>query len=126
MRGMELVKDENGLCLMLHLSATEFAVKFDGCKQLSGGLIRRTGIDLAPLDKLIGVGIYLDENNPLLCEGINLFLGKSDPLGVWTRNLRLVLDNLSKAKVGRFILIPENGVIKSGHISSVSEPATVS
>ena len=120
---MELVKSKIGLCLFLELSVPDYVTKLRNCERLSCTLIRGAGIDLAPLNKLVGVCVNLDENDPALCDGINLLLGQRNPGRIWTRNLRFVLDNLSKAKVGRFILIPEHGLIKCSHSNTMPKLA---
>ena len=112
----EIAKFNFGLCLLLELSIADYVSKLRKCESLSGTLIRGAGIDIAPLNKLVGVCVNLNENDTALCKGINLLLGQRNPSRIWTRNLRLVLDNLSKAKIGRFILIPENGLIESSHV----------
>jgi len=116
---VELVRSKIGLCLLLELSVADYVTKLHNCECLSRALIWGTGIDVAPLNKLVGVCVNLNENDSALCGGINEFLGVRKPSRIWARNLRLVLNNLSKSKVGRFVLIPEQGMIESSHSTTV-------
>ncbi|MGA2242355.1 MAG: hypothetical protein ABSH11_10010 [Verrucomicrobiota bacterium] len=109
----EIVREREGLCLSLELTVSNYLRYFNRCENLSGSLIRGVGIDFAPSDKLIGVCVYFDEKNSRLSDGVNVFLGFSNPSHIRAQEILLIITNLLKAKVGSFVTIPKNTIFKT-------------
>lgn len=107
-------KTVGGLSLEAELTVADYCINLGNCEVSSRKAVRTAGIDIAPANEFIGVSFDLNEDNSACCDFVNQFFGFDNPVSVWGGELSLILDDLTKAEVGSFVLVPKQAVFHGG------------